>query len=294
VGASRFDPGDVTLALEYVSTTPWRRGARTPPLTLSIAEPRPVPVAYLIGAFALTFAGVVGFALARTRPWVKWVARWRAFVASRKRAGQLEGPDTVVDEVGEIAPATGLRQVRPSIINTLRKAADQVVSGTVRDVITGRPVAQAQLELHLAQHPLIEVIADDEGRFEIGPLAAGTWGGVARASGYVSEKFAASVPHRGELREVRIDLLPVREQVFALYRHVAQRLLPKKELWGVWTPREIVDHIKDRRPTGALRALTDLVEEAYFSPRTPEEDVLPEARRRADLARHELGSTREG
>src|SRR5205085_1968757 len=69
--ASRFAPGDVTLAAEYLSTTPWRRGARTAPVTVKIAEPRPVPVLYLIGAFALTCAAVLGFALARTRPWIK-------------------------------------------------------------------------------------------------------------------------------------------------------------------------------------------------------------------------------
>jgi hypothetical protein len=97
-----------------------------------------------------------------------------------------------------------------------------------------------------------------------------------------------TVPHRGELRGVRIDLLPVREKVFAIYRGVAQPLLPRPELWGVWTPREIFDHVRRKRRAGALGALTDFVEETYFSPRTPEEAIIPSAEASARAARQEL------
>ncbi len=285
--ASSFAPGDLTLAAEYVSTTPWRRGARTPPSTLRIAEPRPVPIEYTIGAFALTFAVVLGFVLARTRPWRPLLARAAKW---RRRGRSPSGPAAAVPGGDPDAPpATGLKHGRTGLMSTLRRPADAIVSGTVRDVLTGRPVAGARLAFELEGQTALELVTAEDGRFEVGPLHAGTWKAHARAPGFVTERFAASVPHRGELREVRIDLLPVREQVFVIYRLVAYRLLPRRELWGVWTPREILDHVRTRRPTGALGALTDFVEEAYFSARTPDEDVLPVAQRRAAAARAELG-----
>src|SRR4029077_11214904 len=73
-----FAPGSVSLAVEYISTTSWRRGARTPPVSILILEPRPVPVGYTILAFSATAAALLGFILARTRPWAPFVARWRA------------------------------------------------------------------------------------------------------------------------------------------------------------------------------------------------------------------------
>ena len=286
--ASRFAPGGVTLSAEYVSTTPWRRGARTPPVTVTIAEPRPVPIRYTIGAFALTFAVVIGFVLARTRPWLPLWARWQKW----RRHGRADsGPVQALPGADpDAAPQTGLRPGRPTLMQTLRRPADAVVSGSVRDVLTNQPLAGVRLDFSLEGQPVLELVTDEAGRFEVGPLHAGTWKAHARAAGYVTERFSATCPHRGELRDVRIDLMPVREQVFVIYRGVALRLLPRRELWGVWTPREILDHVRKRRPTGALGELTSFVEEAYFSARVPDESVLPHAQRRAAAAKAELGT----
>jgi hypothetical protein len=285
--ASRFAPGSVTLAAEYVSTTPWRRGARTPPVTVTIAEPRPVPVAYTIGAFALTFAVVLGFVLARTRPWLPVLAWLRRF---KRRGRQGSGPAAAMPGADpDAAPPTGLKPGRPTLMSTLRRPADAVVSGTVRDVLTGAALAGVRLSLTLDGQPELELVTAADGSFETAPLHAGIWKGHARLGGYVTERFGATVPHRGELRDVRIDLMPVREQVFVIYRGVAQKLLPRRELWGVWTPREILEHVRRRRATGALGELTNFVEEAYFSARVPDESVLPMAVQRAAAARAELG-----
>jgi len=289
--ASRFAPGGVTLAAEYLSTTPWRRGARTAPVTVTIAEPRPVPIRYTIGAFALTFAVVLGFVLARTRPWLPLLARLHRW---RKRGRPDSGPVAALPGADpEAPPVTGLRPGRPTLIQTLRRPADAVISGSVRDVLTGRPIGSARVDFVLEGMPALVLLTDAAGRFELGPLHAGVWKAHARAAGYVTERFSATVPHRGELRDVRIDLMPVREQVFVIYRGVALRLLPRRELWGVWTPREILDHVRKRRPTGALGELTSFVEEAYFSARIPDEDVLAQAQRRAAAAKAELGTAGE-
>ncbi|HWU86772.1 MAG TPA: hypothetical protein VN253_05840, partial [Kofleriaceae bacterium] len=102
--------------------------------------------------------------------------------------------------------------------------------------------------------------------------------------GHITERFAVTIPHRGELRGVRVDLVPVRERVFQLYRRAAEPILPEPRLWGIWSPRQIVDHVRARRPSPALAELTDFVEEVYFSPRVASESVLPQAGERVDLA----------
>jgi len=72
--------------------------------------------------------------------------------------------------------------------------------------------------------------------------------------------------------------------VFQLYRRAAEPVLPESRLWGVWSPRQILDHVRGKRPAGALLELTDFVEEIYFSPRLAVETVLTEANERVDRA----------
>ena len=104
------------------------------------------------------------------------------------------------------------------------------------------------------------------------------------AFSHITETFPIFVPHRGELRGVRVDLVPVREKVFLLYQRAAMPVLPDPKLWGVWSPRQVVDHVRATRPSPALAKLTDFVEEVYFSARAIEETVLPSARQRVDAA----------
>src|SRR6185295_7875997 len=105
-----------------------------------------------------------------------------------------------------------------------------------------------------------------------------------------TEKFVVSIPHRGELRDVRVDLVPVREKVFQLYRRAAEPVLPESRLWGIWSPRQIVDHVRAKRPSPALAELTDFVEELYFSSRTAGESILTHASERVDRAVRERAS----
>jgi hypothetical protein len=91
---------------------------------------------------------------------------------------------------------------------------------------------------------------------------------------------------------VRVDLVPVRERVFQLYRRAAEPVLPESRLWGIWSPRQIVDHVRSKRPSPALADLTDFVEEIYFSPRLAAEEVLPQAGERVDRAIQERATRR--
>jgi hypothetical protein len=155
----------------------------------------------------------------------------------------------------------------------------------VSDAVRGGPVAGARLAAVCGV--LTQAAdADGAGHFELA-LSSGTWRVEVSAPGYLREIVTAEVPHRGELRGARVDLVPVRERVFAIYREVVAPLLPSSELWGVWTPREILDHVRDRGSAGALAAFTDFVEETYFSASLPDEAAIGKAMEAAWASRRE-------
>jgi hypothetical protein len=72
--------------------------------------------------------------------------------------------------------------------------------------------------------------------------------------------------------------------VFQLYRRAAEPILPEAKLWGIWSPRQIVDHVRTKKQSPALADLTDFVEEVYFSARIAAETILPGASERVDRA----------
>ena len=251
------------------------RPSRSPPQIVRVSAPQPVPVSYTIAAFLATACAAGGFFAARARPWHR--LRRPAPPAEMPVHGALDEP---LDG--------GLVVARPGLVSTLRRASDDGFSGAVRDAVRGRPVADAAVRLRLGDlHRAVTTGAD--GSFALEGLALGEWSAQVEAPGHVTETFVVSIPHRGELRGVRVDLVPVRERVFQLYRRAAEPLLPEPRLWGVWSPRQIVDHVRGKHPTPALAELTDFVEEVYFSPRVAEETVLPVASERVDRAIRERG-----
>ena len=246
------------------------KGSKSRPLIVKIAPPEPVPVSYTVAAFVATALAAGGFFLLRARPWQK--LRRPASAANAPASASADAP-----LVG------GLVANKPSIVSTLRRPSDDGFSGVVRDTVRGRAVPGATVRLVLGELER-EIRTDDSGGFAIEHLAVGEWAADVAAPGLITERFAVTIPHRGELRDVRIDLVPVREKVFQLYRRAAEPVLPEPRLWGVWSPRQIVDHVKARRPTPALAELTDFVEELYFSPRVAAETVVAGASERVDRA----------
>jgi hypothetical protein len=230
-------------------------------------------------AFLATGLAAAAFFVARRKPWLRL----------RKAAPPAEGgaeEDLPVD----IADG-GLVVAKPGIVSTLRRAQDDTFSGVVRDTVRGRPIENAVVHLAL-EADSHELRTGPDGAFAIEHLTAGEWRAVVSADGHVTERFAVTIPHRGELRGVRVDLVPVRERVFQLYRRAAEPILPEPRLWGIWSPRQIVDHVRTKRPTPALADLTDFVEEVYFSPRIAVEEALVQANERVELAIHERANRR--
>jgi len=274
--AEVLGPGRTGLQAVVETTDAWLKGSRSKPVMVTVARPQPVPIAYTMAAFLATALCAAGFFAARSRPW--------------QRLQRRHEPPAVRTEPGG-EPAGGVSLARPSLVSTLRRPYDSGLAGGVRDSVRGRPVPGAIVDLVLGgDRRTIRVAAD--GSFAAEDLGAGVWHVAVTAPGHVTERFDATLPHRGELRGLRVDLVPVRERVFQLYRRAAHPLLPDPALWGIWSPRQIVDHVRSRRPTPALADLTDFVEEVYFSARVPVEPILADATRRVDAAVAEQAALR--
>lgn len=250
-----------------------RDGSVSAPVIVAIAAPQPVPVRYTLMAFAATaIAAVVFFAMRRRK------------VPPPKPATD-DNTRPVVEVTG------GITLAKPGFTAGLRRAQDTTFSGRIRDAWRTRPLVGVVIELHNDANPseIRSGITDAAGEFTFADLPSGSWRATIQAAGHIGEQVAVTSPHRGELRGVVIDLVPVRERVFHLYRRAAEPLLPKPALWGVWSPRQIVDHVRSKRPSPALAELTDLVEEVYFSPRIVEAAILPVATSRVEAAMMERG-----
>jgi hypothetical protein len=270
VEAEIFGQGQFGVKVRAEPSSTAVRPSDSPPAIIRIAAPQPVPVSYTIAAFIATALAAGGFFTARARP-------WRRF---RRAAPPADAPASAGDAE---AVDGGLVLNKPGLVSTLRRPHDDAFSGAVRDTVRGRPVPGAVVRLRLGDAECEARTADD-GSFTLERLAVGEWRAEVAAPGHVTERFVVSIPHRGELRGVRIDLVPVRERVFQLYRRAAEPVLPEPRLWGIWSPRQIVDHVRAQRPSPALAELTDFVEEVYFSPRLADEAILPASSERVDRA----------
>jgi hypothetical protein len=181
---------------------------------------------------------------------------------------------------GERAPAVGLVASRPSLRQSLRRPDDHGVDGVAWDAHFDHPVrAQLRVVGGSAAHT---VPCDARGRFTVEGLPAARYQFTLFAPGYLPVRFDRELPHRGELRGVRVQLQPVRAEILSIYRQVAVGWLPEARLIDTWTPRELLDHARRIGPLPrALGALTDLLEESYYSPRLSDEATLAEAMRLA-------------
>ncbi len=270
IEAEIFGQGQFGVKVRAEPSSAAVRPSDSPPAIIKIAAPQPVPVSYTIAAFLATALAAGGFFTARAKPWLRF----------RRPAPPAEAPAHA--EPAEQADG-GLVLNRPGLVSTLRRPHDDGFSGAVRDTVRGRPVHDAIVRLLLGDAEREQRTAAD-GSFTIERLAVGEHRAEVAAPGHVTERFVVSIPHRGELRGVRIDLVPVRERVFQLYRRAAEPILPEPRLWGIWSPRQIVDHVRSKRQTPALAELTDFVEEVYFSARIADEAILSAASERVDRA----------
>lgn len=270
VEAQILRAGQHPLQVAVDPSSPWIEPSRSQPMVVVIAPAEPVPVAFTVAAFAITALVAAGFFWLRAR---------------RTPPRKIVAPEEAADAPAPVVTG-GLTVGRPSIADTIRRAHDHGLAGVVRDAVRHRGLQGATLRLRHASGEQL-LAAGPTGEFEIDGLAPGVWQVKVSGSGHVAERFELSLPHHGELRAMKVDLIPVREQVFALYRKVAEPLLPEPRLWGVWSPRQIFQHVRALRPRPELAELTAFVEETYFSARVTEEAALEHARARVERAQAE-------
>lgn len=266
--------GTTILQTVFNPSQSFRSTDRSDPVTVVVGERKPVPIAFTLAAFAATGLALLSFVGLRTRPWERW---------RRREMPPLDNANEPSEQ--PIEPKTGLIQAPSKLSSTLRRAAHYDITGSIRDAVTKDLVAEAAIHLE-GQGSLAAL----QGRFEIGDLSPGEHQVTIIAHGFVRESFSVRVPHRGELHNVHIDLMPVRERIFALYKRAARGLLPGPELWGIWTPREILDHVRRSEPKEALKQLTDFVEETFFSQRIASEEAIVVAQKMVKAVHQEQPS----
>lgn len=275
-GAGRFraelstrgrELGPLVLVARYRPSASFRDPADAPPLAATLLAPAPIPLGALAAPFAATALALAAAWSARKKPW-------------RRFARRAVAPADAPPEPARRAPTVGLVTARPSLRQALRRPDDFGVDGVAWDAHAGRAVA-AQLRV-VGPGSAHTVQCDRRGRFAVEGLPAGRHEFNLFAPGYLPLRFSRELPHRGELRGVRVQLQPVRVEVLAVYRQIAVGWLPEAKLIDTWTPRELCEHARRLGPPPpALGALTDLVEECYYSPRLSDESTLAEAVRLA-------------
>ncbi len=264
VRASDLGSGRVAIEARFGALGGYREPSRSSALELTIhsASLHANPI-YLVPPL-LTALALLGLAVARRRPWRELATRLRARVARP-------------------APLSGFSEGRTRLLRTLRPANDFGLTGQVCDSANGQPIEGATLVVNIGGQNR-SALTDGNGQFSLEALPAGTLAVAVAAVGYVSERFHRTVPHRGELRGARVLLVPILSRIFAAYDSAAQPLAPAPCLTGLWTPRELLEHVRGRRlVTDDLAQLTAVVEAHCYGPLIPDVEALAEVERLVEV-----------
>jgi hypothetical protein len=187
------------------------------------------------------------------------------------------------------------------------------LSGIVWDIWKMRPIADAELSVSTRDGaPVRRESVDGEsaraGAFIVDGLEHGSYVLEVRASGFMTGNMTFRIPHRGQLSNIRLDLVAVPLKIRRLYQSLVETL-EGEDLWGRLSPREIeatlselADRAAERADNPAQRAflkslerrlrqteapldadelvamMTAVVEETYFSGRTFDQSVWELAR----------------
>lgn len=258
--------GTAFLEARYRPQQDWREGAVSATVPVEVLPAPPVAVWPYVVSPALTLLAALVIFAARDR-------RWRRSLGVGRRARRIAAaPPT----------APGLTESRRGILSSLRRP-DHGLSGVIVDAADDRPIATATLVARAADGQSHAAAVDERGRFAFEELAPGPLVVEVAAPGYVGERFSRTLPHRGELRNARVRLVPVRARIFDAWRRAAAPLYPTPRAAETMTPRELLVHISRRRmvPSDALAALTARVEAAVWGAGAPSMDDLAEVERLA-------------
>lgn len=289
-------PLRVGSAFLFSQVTPRRRHivpGRSAELPLTVLPPEPVSLLYFIVPLAGTALVLLSLLAARAlRPRLAlWLARRRD---KRSQKAPIDADaQSLRSSLRPALPATGEAgvQLGQKASLTLRRTVDNTIDGVVHDAVFGPAIAGASLEVLPGGGRV--TTTDSEGRFVFSQLPAGRFTIVVRAPGFLDEEFAASVPHRGDLRGVTVRLMPLRARLFAEWQRVAELFYGDKDDLFARTPHELL--VEAEQPSGKakkrggqpiadlrrLRRLTTIVEQGYYSRHLCTPEMLDEATRLA-------------
>lgn len=238
------------------------------------------------GVLALLLGGLLLIA----RGGQSLLMRWREWHKRREQAARqaaaLEEVETIVPVFLDDEEASSSAPGRSDI------------GGMVWDVWQQQPVVGALVELRVSQEqPALTAMSDAAGRFRFVDVEPGRWEMSVRSFGFIRGHLQFGVPHDGRLGNFRLDLIAVPLKIRRLYGSVLEHSVGE-DLWGKLSPREIEEKLDEIWPSDApvdrrhirdavsarladegqqddghvdgvavLAALTEVVEESYFSGR---------------------------
>ena len=250
VQSAALGRGNHPVHAQYTAQKPWFHDSTSPSRIIQVGTANSLSARYSTAALLFTISLAGTFLLYRVRPRTNWRNLF-------KKSSNL--PPTNPLQAGLHSPN------RPRLFSRIRPGRNTHFSGIVANAVTNAPIANALLKADSSSAPPISTTTDPAGAFHVTAMSPDTWHVDIYADGFIRETFSIAIPHNGSLTETRILLLPVREHIFSLYRRVAIPLLPNPTLWGVVTPRQLFENVRQTRPAAALAALTAFVEHTYFS-----------------------------
>lgn len=144
------------------------------------------------------------------------------------------------------------------------------ISGTIRDLHTSELILRSEVELTYQNGSIKRTFDTEVGSFEIADLESGQWLLHAKANGYIEEKKGVFLPHRGEWKDMKIWLESMRSRVFGVYRSLAVKLLPSPTLVDIWTPREVINNIRNMKGNPkAYQLLLEFIERMVYGATSP-------------------------
>lgn len=264
---------------------------RSPEVALQVLPPEPISVLYFVLPLVVTLLGWLGYLLGQ-RLWA-WVGAWWKERLARQRPQTAKTPEAAASSHSTLEPGVGAPGVKLSPnrrLATLRRAADFAMDGQVMDATFGVPVSASisiVLDGPTQSEPVRTLPTESDGSFATPPLSPGRYQLRISAPGYLSQQFVASVPHKGEYRQVAVRMEPLRVRLLSEWRRVAEGLSGDKV--ATKTPRELLDllmaaksHRVSEPSQRKLNELTALVELAYYSPRVCTPEMLVSAAQLVD------------
>lgn len=180
------------------------------------------------------------------------------------------------------------------------------IGGLVWDVWQQQPIRHARVVIRRGDTVLADGTSDGAGRFAFIDLTEGPIRVEVTCHGFIRGHVDLMIPHDGRLSNFRVDLVAVPLKIRRLVGAVLEQALGE-DAWGTLTPREIearldalwpndgrdaestsrdelraqiAQRLGDQNVDGIawLQALTEIVEESYFSGRRYGEDAFLFAR----------------